>query len=428
MATSIRFFVASASVLAAALGWSVVFDATGTVDFFTDTGVDSAGNVYAVGATDSITNGLDLLTVSYQAGGGQRWVTTLDSPYHGDDVGFAPAYYGTTLDILYNSNGLSWNLLGACGRDELDSSTGIPTGARSYHFGNGNISLLGSYVANNGVYMALQIGSPTYLDGHLRFESGSAYSFLWINNGDTSELKYTIADATSVYAVGSYETAGIYSTVIVKYDAGLTTREWIATLSSSAGDRTPAGLALDSSGNLHVAGTTQQAATGKDFFVTKYSPTGVVLQERIISSVGATDEIATSFGLIGGTFPVIGGRRNVGGNVDAYGMVLRSNYLTRYSFADSGTAGGTDEVVSIATDSLAAYVACKSQNLGTGYDYRILRQSATGAVWSVAHALTTDDDLPASIRLHNGGLYVAGTAGNDAALLKINKLTGGILW
>jgi Beta-propeller repeat len=428
MACISRLVALSFLTLTASLGWSVIFDNTGTTDFFTDTGIDNVGNIYAVGATDSVVNGLDLLVVSYQPGGAQRWVTTMDSPFHGDDIGFSTAYYGSTLDVLYNSDGLNWNLLKACGRDEFDEATGVPTGAKTYHFGTGDISLLGSYVANGGVYMAMQLGSTTYLDGHIRYESGSAYSFFYINDGDTSEVKYTVADATSVYAVGSYTLAGVQSTVIAKYDAAMTAREWKVTLSGAAGDRTPSGIALDSSGNLYVAGTTQELATGKDFFITKFSSSGAVLQDRILASFGNTDEIATGFGLISGSYPIIVGSTNLTGSKDSCGVVLRTNFLTRYTFVDSGTAGGDDEAVSVAIDGAGAYVLCKSQNLGTGYDFRVLRQSATGAVWSVAHALTAGDDIPASIRAHNAGLYIAGSAGSDAALLRISKLNGSLVW
>ncbi len=125
---------------------------------------------------------------------------------------------------------------------------------------------------------------------------------LWIRQLGTSSLDYALAVAAdangNAYAVGSTSgaldgnaSAGGYDAFIVKYN-GSGVKQWTRQLGSSATEFAR-GVAVDASGNIYVAGSTEGALDGipnagsSDAFLVKYNAAGQKQWTRLFGSTGS---------------------------------------------------------------------------------------------------------------------------------------------
>lgn len=227
--------------------------ATGLVDNFGGTAVDSAGNVYVSGNSTGPVNG------GKQIGDYTRFITK----------------YTPTGTVLWTvSDGVAAGVITSWGI-ALDSSANVYVIGWVNRSFNGQIEtstldyIISKY-STNGVHLwTIQgggsgPGATTYGTGIVVDSSGNIF----------------ITGYTNVKINGQTQ-SGINDLIIVKYSSS-GVHQWTIQKGAAAGTTRGNGITVDSSGNIYVTGTTTVAIDGqiqrgiKDFFISKYNNSGTL--------------------------------------------------------------------------------------------------------------------------------------------------------
>jgi hypothetical protein len=199
-------------------------------------GLDSAGNVYVTGGSTGATGNLDYATIKYSPSGSQLWVARYSGTGSGDD-----AATGLVVDSSGNVIVTGYS---------LSASTG-------YDYATIKYDTLG-----NELWVA------TYDN----------------QNGTDKAAAIALDPVGNVYVTGASDTVGTntnsdYATIMYNSNG---TQVWVARYDGPAhsGDSAVA-IALDSSGNVHVTGTTDGAygLSSSDYATLRYSPAGILTRE-----------------------------------------------------------------------------------------------------------------------------------------------------
>jgi len=295
--------------------------------------VDNAHDIYVTGYTTSSTNGLDLLTVKYNAAGVQQWVRT----------------YVTSED---------------------DYAVAIATDV------SGDIYVAGS-------------------SGNLYFETwdyvvikyNSAGDTLWTSryngpaNGFDEARAIALDHSGNLYVTGGSAGLGTgpdYTTVKYNY-AGDTV--WVARYNGPGNSADWANaIAVDYAGNVYVTGSSTGSGLDRDYATVKYDSLGN--QEWVMRYEGITggDDEAQAIALHSGDFIYVTGA-SVGSGTDAdyatvaYDSSGNQRWAERYNgpgnFSDNGNAIAIDEVDYV-------YVTGESFGSGSDFDYATLKYSGVG--------------------------------------------------
>jgi uncharacterized delta-60 repeat protein len=288
-------------------------------DFGYAIAVDSSGNVYVTGQINSQGAGsADVLITKYDTSGTIQWQRILGGG--GNDYG-----YGIAVDSSGNVyvTGRT-NSQGAGGFDVLitkyDTSGTIQWQRR-----------LGGSSSDYGQGIAVDSSGNVYVTGYTASPSGGVQNDVLIAKYDTSgtiQWQRTLGDVDSdegygiaVDSSGNVYVAGIATSainvLIAKYNTSGTI-QWQRRL--GAGSDYGRGIAVDSSGNVYVTGQiNSQGAGGTDVLITKYNTSGTIQWQRTL----------------GGSISDVG----LGIAVDSSGNV----YVTGWT--NSQGAGGTDVLI-----------------------------------------------------------------------------------
>lgn len=262
--------------------WVMRYDGPGHVDDIAYAmAVDGSGNVYVTGSSRGSGTALDYATVKYDAAGAQQFVKRYDGPAHADDIAYAVAVdnagnicvtgsslgAGTALDyatVKYNAGGTQqWvaRYNGPGGDEDVARALAID--------GAGNVFVTGS-----------SLGFGTALDyATIKYDWNGAQK--WVTRykgvgGNRADIAYAIAVvAGNVFVTGSSLGSGSgldYATV--KYDSA-GTRLWVMRYDGPGHvDDIAYALAVDGSANVYVTGSSLGAGTGLDYATIKYNSTG----------------------------------------------------------------------------------------------------------------------------------------------------------
>ena len=217
--------------------------------------VDSSGNVYVTGYTAGVlagTNagGRDIFLTKYDTGGAQQWIRQIGTSADDEASG-----------VAVDSSGNAY----VTGQTE-----GTFTGANA---GWQDIFLT-KYDTSGAQQWIKQIGTSAWDEayGVALDSSGNAY----------------VTGFTEVIPDDG-ESVGLRDTFLTKYNTS-GTQQWIKQVGTSEHD-TARGVAVDSSGNVYVTGSTEGAFTGAnaggyDIFLTKYNSSGT---QQWIKQIGTLE-------------------------------------------------------------------------------------------------------------------------------------------
>jgi hypothetical protein len=238
--------------------------------------VDSSGFIYVTGDSQASDSQYDFATVKYDENGRQAWVRRYDSSLQGADfpAGIALANSGCIYvtgtsyasdlasslfsTLKYDANGnLIWSrTLGGSGK--MASAIGIVVDSkeRIYVTGSGPSGFLTVRYDKNGK----QIWTATYQGP---------------GKGTDQPAGLALDSAGYVYVTGtSYGTGTGADFATVKYAPG-GRLVWAQRFNGAGnGDDFPAGIAVDSTGNAYVAGTSYKTSEETDFAIVKYGTDG----------------------------------------------------------------------------------------------------------------------------------------------------------
>jgi uncharacterized delta-60 repeat protein len=252
------------------------------IDFGAGIAVDSSGNVYVNGYTQNATTSYDLLIVKYNSSGTLQWQRTLAGPSTGGDYGYGCAVDSSgnvyitgftnsagagSNDILiakYNTSGtLQWQRTLGSGSSDVGYGIAVDSSGNVYVSGASGSSpniVITKYNTSGTIQWQNFLGNGVTTGNDLSW--GSAVD----SSGNVYITGYT--QATSNLLVAKYDTSGAY--------------QWqrIFNTASTEGD----GIAVDLSGNVYIIGLDNSGAAA--LILAKYNTSGTIQWQRRISVSG----------------------------------------------------------------------------------------------------------------------------------------------
>jgi len=281
--------------------------------------VDSGGNLYPFGQTISAgAGGEDFLLAKYNSSGTIQWQRSLG----GSSDEIPGAISVDSSDNLYVVGGSAST--GAGGYDSVvakynsagnlqfqrslgSSSTELATGVRVDSSGNIYIS---GFTESTGQGSA----------DALLYKYNSAGTIQWQRilggTGDDKPASLVVDSAGNSYFTGvtRSEGAGGKDLSVVKYNSGGTI-QWQRVLGGTGSDEGRF-VALDSSDNIYVTGSTSSTgAGGSDFLLAKYNSSGTIQWQRVLGGTGT--DVAYGLDVKGNSLLVTGRQDSTGeGSID----------------------------------------------------------------------------------------------------------------
>jgi len=284
---------------AGAFLWVNRYNGTGNSnDSASSLAVDLNGNVYVTGISFGAGTAEDYAIAKYGPSGNLIWVRRYDGPVKNADYAAAlildPAGYtyitgsswgGNSWDmgtLKYDSNGnLIW-LRRYNGGKDADIASGLALDASSNLYVVGRTSIWGG----NSYYRFLTV----------KYDSNG--NLIWTKNYQGYSSNHSFASALKVDGSGNILVTGpswgigtSYDFATLKYDPS-GNQQWVMRYNGpSRGGDFPSALAVDSSGNLYVAGSryTRLGQASYDIATIKYSPLGQEQWSKIFDG-GGTDK------------------------------------------------------------------------------------------------------------------------------------------
>lgn len=251
--------------------------------------VDGKGNVYVAGLSEGRTTDPDYVTIKYDSRGRQAWVARYDGPGNGRDLAYAIA-----VDAESN--------VYVTGTSEAAKSS-----LTGYDFATIKYGKDGE-----------RLWTARYDNQH-RYDAGN---------------KIVMDARGSVYVTGTSAaerpSGGVPEYVTIKYDNN-GNQLWAArakAASKTFGGILPSHMALDSAGNVYVAGSDWQS-TGRDYLVVKYDTNGNQLWRTTYNGPHNGDDGITGLAVDRDGAVVVTGA--------SYGRVIASDVVSYDVFDDIAT-------------------------------------------------------------------------------------------
>lgn len=449
--------------------------------------VDSAGNAYVAGRTRTSANE-DFLLIKYNSGGSQQWVRLFNGSANKDDYGASVAldaaggvYVAGSSDdafapdiclVKYDTSGtFYWSALtagssngGDIGHSVLVASSGqiliagrrVDSATSGYSvsaYSAGGASLWSQYFegaasdcvmasagnegamavdANGNVYATGQsYRSPTNADCEtVKYNTNGV--LLWSASYNGTADGHDEAFALAVDSVGNtYITGWSYNganldCLTVKYNsAGI--QLWVAMYNGSSNNvDIGLGIAVDSAGNVYIAGTTRNGASD-DFMVIKYNSGGVQQWVDLYNGSGNSIDRARVITVDPLDFIYVAGDVTTATGSDFRTVKYNSAGVIQWAAQYNGTASGSDVATELKVDSVGSVYVAGLTNSSTNSNFAVVKYNSVGtqqwvAIWDGA---TNQSDIPKGLALDSfGNIVVTGEtqgATMDYATVKFNS-------
>lgn len=242
--------------------------------------------------------------------------------------------------------------------------------------------------------------------------------------------------AGNVYVTGESKNGSeSYNVLTIKYDAD-GTELWTMDYNNDAENGIDKGnaLAVDSSGNVYVAGETDRG--NKDFILIKYDSDGVEQWAEFYDGTGGSHDIAYDVAIDKDDYIYVTGK-SIGDNGTYYDYVTlkydgQGQLFWARPYHSDELSNGYDQPVAMAIDDANdIYVTGFSEGDGTGYDIVTVKYDSLGNEdWtSRVDYIASNDDRPSAIAVHESGVFLSATCenafgGSDFCLVKIDRTNG----
>jgi len=254
--------------------------------------VDSSGNAYVFGRTDSTGAGdVDFFLAKYDSLATIQWQRTLGGA--SNDIG-----YSGIVDSSGNVYIAGYTASTGAGSDDFLLAKYDSSGTLQWQ------RVLGDSTRNQAYSLAVDSADNLYIAGYtqpsdfkfLLAKYNSSGTLQWqrtLGNADNQlGTSVTVDSANNVY-IGGYATDGSasFDFLLAKYNSSGTI-QWQRTLGGTGRDDAYS-LAVDSANNVYVFGYTGSTGAGSnDFLLAKYNSSGTIQWQRVLG--GAANDIGRS--------------------------------------------------------------------------------------------------------------------------------------
>jgi len=367
--------------------WTNRYNGPGNeVDYASAVAVHS-GNVFVTGF--SIGDSPDYATVAYSGTGVPLWTNRYDGPGNYDDYAYA-----TAVDSSGNVfvTGESYGSLSAQDYATIKySSAGVPLWTNRYNgLGDDLDSAYAMAVdsSGNAIVTGLSYGDTNTYEDYVTIKYSSAGVALWTNRYDGGANGSDSGNATAVDSDGNvFVTGDSYNEIsppdyaTIKYSSDGVPL-WTNRYDGGADDYAYA-MAVDSSGNVIVTGLSY--GYFQDFATIKYSSAGVLLWINRYTGPGYQSDQPAAVAVDSSDNVFVTGT-TYGGTNTLYDFVT-----IKYSSAgvplctNRYDGGGSDSAIAMAVDSSGNVIVTGYSHGGTNsfYDYATIAYSSAGvALWT----------------------------------------------
>lgn len=381
------------AVARATVSWIKTYKAG---DEVVDLCVDSTGNIYVTGTTNS--DKPDFVTIKYNSSGKQLWAARHDAAGGEDRPSALKVDRTGNAYITGSSDG--WHTA----YDFLTIKY-KPSGKREW-FARLNNAENHSDFAND---IAVDSAGSVYVTGTSRFDTtdydivtvkySSAGKTQWgmryigpgiLPNWKDDVGRFIETDAGgNIYVTGTSE-SGSRDIVTIKYD-GSGQVLWDERFDGPDHmDDEPSGLAVDPEGNVYVAGTSGMSDSGQDIILIKYNASGAWQWMKSYTSSGNYPEDAQDIFVDNGGHAFVTGSTNVSGTNKyitlKYSPTGEREWAAKFGYGYGGGAYSVD-----VDGSGYVYVTGDVHSPKSSYDIVTVKYNAKGKkLWSVVYSSASE--------------------------------------
>jgi hypothetical protein len=391
---------------------------------------DGSGNVYVTGESVGVETGADYLTIKYNSSGEEEWVARYDG-------GLGDAATAIVIDSSSNVyvTGQSWNAktseydyatvkYNADGQQQWIARYDGP--ANDYDYPTGIA------VDNSGnVYVT---GVSTGLEEDwdcttIKYNSGGQQEWVVRYNGpanlDDWGTAIAVDKADNIYVTGGSVVSGIFSEYLtIKYNSA-GQEQWVARYHGTGnGNDAANAIAIDSSGNIYVTGSSLNSNNNFDCVTIKYDSIGQQTWLARYDGPIHFDDLGYAIAIDNSDNVSVTGAGAVSFNEFNY-LTIRYNSAGQEQWVAQSNAGGYAGAV--ATDSLGNTYITGTGSGVTSPDYATVKYDALGQEQWVAryNGPANGNDYAKAIAIDgSGNVYVTGTSltstpfNSDSATIK----------
>ncbi len=259
-----------------------------------------------------------------------------------------------------------------------------------------------------------QLGAP----GQLLAGKGSKTKVIKgsVFGGMDTAADLAIDSSENVYVTGTSQgfTGGI-DFATIKYDSS-GTQQWKARFTSLLNRTNHAyAMVVDCAGNVYVTGSSQGIDMGLDYATVKYDSTGVQQWVARYNGTGNGEDIPYAIAVDGaGNVYVTGSSLGNFGGLDYVTIKYDSSGAQQWTYRWRGYGIGNNIPTAIAVDSNGnVFVTGSSLALNAGLNYMTIKLNCNGALvwWAAYNGIGNWDDTANALAIDNcGNVYVTGSS------------------
>lgn len=383
--------------------------------------IDGSGNSYLAGTVSNTGTAKDIAVIKYNSLGVQQWVATYNGTANSDDWAYCLA-----VDSLGNTYAAGFTNTASSGKDFITvkfDSSGVLLWARQYN-GPGNLDDAANHITidrwNNVAVTGISKGSTTGDDyATVKYDSLGTQQWVARYDGTASSVDdartITSDKNGNVYVSGgSIGTGSDYDYLTIKYDSA-GTQQWAARYNGPNNGYDlvyyQGSVVVDKLGNVYITGYSTGLDSTLDYATIKYDSNGNQLWvSRFYTEVGKTDYADAIHVDDSMNVYVTGGSYKTGNDYEFATIKYDTSGMQQWVSYYNGTGNSWDEAYGVLTDdSLNVYIVGRSPGPTTSADYVIIKYSPSGnQMWEVRY-VHNGYDWPFNIRMSSDkSIFIGG--------------------